>query len=1236
MTKIAEDLGRIFEVGFNIGILADIEEKKIKHNFGNLYDHDLQQLRFRNMLQRIVDKLISPLEREMAEKWSTFFLQKGFLSGLNFFRDYLKAIGWSDKHKRRHLEIVYYQCCFCDDNSIGTYCKGDDQWYREVLSQFDQELGTKTVGSRNNVAQVNNFTVNNVNSYIRECSKKGEFLKADTLMLLSYRGTEFRVLCVDLSVFSIKTDADIQNLNYVEILRHGLIRDINYLKSKSVFSNLRLDTKNLDFKFSKELKSYFTAFKVRDKESTKLIQAGSYAHSFNQFLREIGILSNQTSVVCNVVGYSDRGISAMSVNQTNREVLETCHEIYKHDSSPKEIKDARQQVLKQIQRNAYRSFQDGKQFVAKLLAIQPDTITTVNHQEHIEGFVNSIAQVPRKQMEQLELSKPMNLRDGHGELITKALVSDQTYLFLTGNPGIGKTTAIAKFLKAHVDEGFLFFYVSPRKQVNLDIIEKFKDSATGELCDNRLIAINTNANLIADNSGRYTVQYLWNECQGNFKSKDVDFFDSRTIQPWGRRSNKLKRLTDQEIQDRGKKTKGVLSSICEAIYCLVDEETSNSIVATVSIQSLKATQTGNTLQHFDKIFRNAYNEREGLVIPAKMRAISSRIKHLFIMIDEITGDDGGVEFLNGIHAILAKYKLIDAGHGFNTKIIVADASIVDPGVIDQHLSDISSEPDKIYFRSVGNSENSGLGLPLSRQRFKFKGLDATVINANSYPASNLDITYKVLVESCRFSQEANLKQQDILGKSIQARIFKDIQALMNRSDVDQILVYIQDKRRLSQLIESIIKELGEFTKYQDYLEIHANISELEKKQIQQYKNQVKVVFMTASGSRGLSFPKAKHILVEIPRFQIEHNLMEVIQVIYRGRGQYEDDGVVKTLDNQDKELIFYLAERSVYYDAEDDQQQQLFIKESVLSLLNILLLLKGSIMTRIQGYGQIGRDNFLIIPIGGKSISAVGNRFSAQIANLIRELKNEYKRKPRHTPLEQVSTRLQQLLDQAEFLVKDTTKYNYLSLVESFNKQFNPLVNHGLDQLLKLGAIETGYISGALLVVPIANGLQETYQINLGKLVRYVTDDLLETMGKMSTSKSYPENLRSGLNDGIELLETLGNSAPKTQWFEQKSQGFDQYYALPLFTFIAGEALKKYFASKPEEPEDAGFRKILSSYIRQFYPVDTVLPIGQEYQDFPFIVFNSYSLEQLRTKMFTDKYLLTSNDLNVLNLILSR
>jgi len=38
---------------------------------------------------------------------------------------------------------------------------------------------------------------------------------------------------------------------------------------------------------------------------------------------------------------------------------------------------------------------------------------------------------------------------------------------------------------------------------------------------------------------------------------------------------------------------------------------------------------------------------------------------------------------------------------------------------------------------------------------------------------------------------------------------------------------------------------------------------------------------------------------------------------------------------------------------------------------------------------------------------------------------------------------------------------------------------------------------------------------------------------------------------------------------------------------------------------------------------------------FPFIIFKSYALGEMRYKMFADKYLLVSNELNILNLLLS-
>jgi hypothetical protein len=1208
--NIAEELGRLFEVGFNIGILAYIKEKQIKHNFGSLYLQELQQLKFSKMLKQILNKIVSSLEREIVQKWSIFFLQKGFFCGLNFFGEYIRAIDWDKPNKLKSIEILYHQCKFSGDNSIGTYeSKNTEQWFKEILRQFE------TLTEQDIDRCIEQYVWKEL-----DLGKKGEFVNADTLILLRNR-KQIKILCIDLSVFSIRTEEEVKNLDYIEVIRRLLIKDLNYSRSKSIFSHLSIDTESLNLDFSEDLKSYFTAFKYKDKESSKLIQAAGYLHSFYEFIKENNILQEEASVVLHAVGYSDRGLSAMSIRSENLAILKTCYEIYKNDISGKEIKTARLQVLNQIKRSAYKSFTNGKKFIDQLVEIEPDRQNIITHQEQINGFFNSVGKVPDELIDRLGLSGSVNLRTAHEELITKALRSDATYLFLTGNPGIGKTTTIVNFLKNHIDDGFLFFYVSPRTQVNLDIIEKFKDKDSQKLCDDRILALNTHTTLIENNSRQYTVQYLWNRKQGDFSAQSVHFCDRRKQNSHKQRLNKIARQTEDVLQNTESTGRGVLNSICEAVSTMLELGYSNNIVATVAIQSLKKTFTGDTLKHFEKIFRSAYNKKDNKVIPDKMKTISRKIKHLFITIDEITGDASGVEFLNGISKLVETYKLMLPEYGFNTKVIVADASIVDENIINQHLNNSSPEPDKIYFRKASDTFQ-----PLAFKQFKFKKLPATLINANSYPALSLSVTYKILVESYQFNLESRLKEKNNLIQNLQKIIFQDIKTLLNRPDVEQAIVYIQDKQRLAQLIETIKKQHEDFQLFRDYIEIHANIPEIEKEQISKYKDDVKIVFMTASGSRGLSFPKAKHILVEIPNFKIEQNLMEIIQVIYRGRGDDE-------IDNQDKELIFYLAERSVYYQ-DELQDRQLFIQESVLNLLNVLLILKASIMTRIFGSGKIGRNHFVIIPIGGKSVSTVGVTFSEQISNLITELKQVHRRNQSDILVESVYTQLQKLFSHAEFVVRNTTEFNYLDFLSS--KEF-PQTYSSLDELLNFGKIELGYISGGLLVVPISeNVLEETYQMSLLDITNYANEDLWRKMQYISHNSSYPESLQSAIKDAIELASKLRDGVNTTQKFEQSSKYSDRYYAFPLFAFMSVDAMREYFSSNPEEPKEESFRDILATYIRTLYPVGNIFPIGHNYQDFPFVVFRSYSLDEMRQKMFTDKYLLSSNELNVLNLILSK
>ncbi len=1218
-----ENLGRLFEVGFNIGVLAYIKEHKLQHNFGEIYQNDLNNFHFSKMLPEIFrsENFQASLDIKIVEKWSLFYILKGFFAGLNFFREYLNAIAWPP----RRLKILYYQCSFAYQNSIQTYDKMEEISQREILSQLT-DLNP-------------NFSTDKIHQCVKHYHlNKGEFLQADFLMLLQYE-QEIKMLCIDLSTFA---PPRFENIFEVTILRDLLMREVNYLRSQSIFANLRIDTTGLQEDFSEDLQRFYTAFKVKDKETTKLIQAGSYSYSFYQFLQQQKMIPNETEVLFNIVGYSDRALNSISLHQNQIKVLETCWQIYKNQPREKTINDARHDVLKSIRLNSARCFKDGGDFIDNILEMTGDITKPIVYTETIDNFFNSIDILPDDLAEKLNIPRGLTLRNAHAHLIINSLNSENLYLFLTGNPGIGKTTAIANFLKKHKEEGFLFFYVSPRTQVNLDIIEKFKDSETGLLCDNQIFCINTNADIIASNGKQSTVNYTSNQYQEDFMKKGVEFRkSSEEIKRPENYPQNLVRKNETTIHYVPSKTKGVLNSISAAIYALINQKISNQIIATVAVQSLKVTENGkNTLEHFEQIFKDTYNKREGEVNAQRMGRISQRIKHLFIMIDEITGDDSGVEFLEEISKIVRKYELTQ--HGFNVKIIVADASIVDADVIKQHLEDSEPEPDKIYFKKLPENSPNIPPLHITPLTEGFQRSPAIMINTNSYPACRLQITYKVFAECIKFQENASLKQKNNLIKRVQAEMIKDIQTRLAQPEIEQMIVYIQDKRRLAQLIEQIQKQ-QEFIKNQDYLEIHANLSEAEKANIYQFKNQVKVIFMTASASRGLSFPKTTQILVDIPRFEIEQNLMEVIQVIYRGRGEYE---LNKTKDNDPKELVFYLSDR-VTYSEESQENYGRSLKESQLTILNLLLILKMSIMTRIAGYANIGKEKYLMIPIGGKSIDSAGESFSHKMVNLIKALKSEHRAHPNDKLVEDVYTRLEKIFSRTEFVLtknptSSTTKtkrqITYLDLREKFNQKFREICNP-LSKLLNYGNLESAYVIGSLLVVPTADHkLEENYQIRLyQEIQKEATPELLQKLYRIKDSKFYGEQLKSAIKGGaIELIKLL-NRVEKSQSFELQTQRIDQYYAIPLLVFLLGEEMKAYFEKDKniEEPEEQRLRDILSIYVRSRYPVGSLLPIGYKYKDFPFVVFKSYSLEQMRKKMFTDKYLLSSTTFNVLNLILS-
>jgi len=114
----------------------------------------------------------------------------------------------------------------------------------------------------------------------------------------------------------------------------------------------------------------------------------------------------------------------------------------------------------------------------------------------------------------------------------------------------------------------------------------------------------------------------------------------------------------------------------------------------------------------------------------------------------------------------------------------------------------------------------------------------------------------------------------------------------------------------------------------------------------------------------------------------------------------------------------------------------------------------------------------------------------------------------------------------------------------------------------------------------------------------------------------------------------------KITHYEQESSHTDQHYVLPLAIFLTYKEMSDHFAGK-HEPEDQDnpfqlqFHTLLERYVRTLYPADSMLSIWKQYDDCPFLVFRSLSVHEARSRMFTGKYLFMSQELHIMNMLLS-
>jgi hypothetical protein len=72
-----------------------------------------------------------------------------------------------------------------------------------------------------------------------------------------------------------------------------------------------------------------------------------------------------------------------------------------------------------------------------------------------------------------------------------------------------------------------------------------------------------------------------------------------------------------------------------------------------------------------------------------------------------------------------------------------------------------------------------------------------------------------------------------------------------------------------------------------------------------------------------------------------------------------------------------------------------------------------------------------------------------------------------------------------------------------------------------------------------------------------------------------------------------------------------------------------------DDEDPLPFRTILAGLLQTRYPVDTMLPIGVDYRTYPFLIFRSFNLEEIRKRIFSGNSVFASYEMNILNMLLS-
>lgn len=871
---------------------------------------------------------------------------------------------------------------------------------------------------------------------------KGQPARADFILWLSGSHKEDHLLIQEYSYDMPQQVGDFRS-EYAHL--DELARFRRMVDSRGVFAHVSAEVEEESFELSSDIKSNLSALTSDNKPFYKLCQGAAYATSTLQLLEDQGLLAKPCLARALAItpngleSLAARYAPAAPAEDPRLALMRQMGDAYKQaskipegdeDGLTRKVSETFQQILMRLPKNLRNGIRE-----LRAMPI-PGAPYRLEFEEPVPAFANPMQRFSRDEALAMVVDTPsleayfgqpartaistsldamcgdaptFTLRDLHAAAIGAGMRAAQkgklNVLGLEGNPGIGKTTAVIRHL-AKREGGYLFLYVSPRVIINRDVTEKMgrKDGAPSGI-----LTVTTNSDLISAAPRFHTARVE----NGLAKPKHIDaavvadgVYNLKTpegsvlvLTPEeeleienhhaGSRFRKNTLSENEDMVDE-RRLLGVLSAMSSTTRELLElNPLVDKTVMTAALQGFREKAGGKTtVSALSSLFKE---HRDGPAKRAERARFAARMPTIVVMVDELAGDGAGAPFVHAVAEWLRAEFIepFDGNSPFTVVLVISDASLGNEVVLDRYLNAGNRTPDKVLVsKSRGPTPFS-----LAATKLKLGGpAKALVLHVmtNSYPASELKVRYQVNLTTVQLTE----KQPGFLESPRQAvRREADEQQLRNAVDevqkavaggASQVIYFAQDKLFLRSVREALVlqgKNAGLTNSTVKILD--SSIPGPERKRLieDEVRDSIKVFLMTSSGARGVSFPKTDCIIASVPRFSVEASLMELAQLIYRGRGMYRDaEGQQVSGDNVPRQLVM-LVNDFLVYDKDRDQRQ--WLRQSM-DLMTLLVMLRATIFTRIKGDAGLSQP-LALVPVGGVGVDELLSLMSQHVLTFLSE-----------------------------------------------------------------------------------------------------------------------------------------------------------------------------------------------------------------------------------------------------------